>query len=180
MQTRQGLAQVALLRIYARRRPRTGRPPSIPAAHSFLSVRNVSDRHQWRPRITRPYQDDLQPRTATAGREHTGIWYNLELLPGAIWPIPTTRTSMLSRPRWIRASWTWSARAATKSDHWSYYFNCRLYREHVGRFNAPSTLSAGQPTPRRTCGTTFFIKYDVWPLCNPRSPTSYIVYCSAI
>lgn len=92
---------VALLRIYARAEDR-GDASINSSGHSFLSVRNVSD-HDIEVgglRIAPNTEITFSPRGNRW--EHTGIWYNLEATTSAIWPIPTTRTSMLSRPRWIR------------------------------------------------------------------------------
>lgn len=96
---------VALLHIYARAEDR-GDASINSSGHSFLSVRNVSD-HDIEVgglRIAPNTEMTFSPAATAGSTPASGtIW---RATTSAIWPIPTTRTSMLSRPRWIGVSWT--------------------------------------------------------------------------
>lgn len=89
---------VALLRIYARAEDRGDASINF-SGHSFLSVRNVSD-HDIEVgglRIAPDTEMTFSPAATAGSTPVSGIIWRATT--SAIWPIPTTRTSMLSRPR---------------------------------------------------------------------------------
>ena len=135
---------VALLRIYARAEDR-GDASINSSGHSFLSVRNVSD-HDIEVgglRIAPNTEMTFSPRGNRW--EHTGIWYNLE---------------------------GYYKRYLADSYYQNIYAVQTSLPRACGTLSAPTPFPPGSPTPRRTCGTTFWPSTAIWPHTTPRSPTT--------
>ena len=163
---------MALLRIYARAEDR-GDASINSSGHSFLSVRNVSD-HDIEVgglRIAPNTEMTFSPRGNRW--EHTGIWYNLEGYYKRYLADPTTRTSTLSRPRWIRASWMWSTATLQSLTTGRPTSTAPPLPRACGTLSAPTPFPPGQPYTPENLRNDILAKYgDLAAYNPPRSPTT--------
>ena len=162
---------VALLRIYARAEDR-GDASINSSGHSFLSVRNVSD-HDIEVGGLRIAPDTEMTFSPRGNRwEHTGIWYNLEgyykryLADSYYQNIYAVQTSL------DQGSWTWSTAILQSLTTGRPTSTALPLPRACGTLSAPTPFPPGSPTPRRTCGTTFWPSTAIWPHTTPRFPTT--------